>query len=80
VLLASLAHIYLAKRMNVNKSLEAGLSSPLLRMALIVAVPLVFHSIGQYLAQLSGWHIDIPQMLGFDHRIPGGFRLGVYGF
>ena len=50
------------------------------RMVFSVIVPVVFHLIGQYLAKISGWHVDIPVMLGFDHRIPGGFKLGLYGF
>lgn len=65
--------------MLANKSLEGSLNSNM-RLALAIALPIVFHMVGQYLAKISGWTINIPEMLGFDHRIPGGFKLGLYGF
>lgn len=79
VLLAAIVHVFVAKKMHAAK-VFSGKTNSTLRLALIVAVPVIFHYIGQYLARISGWHIDIPAMFGFDHRIPGGFRIGLYGF
>jgi hypothetical protein len=76
-ILAYLVHVYLSRKMFAGKYLEGTYN---FRLLLAVAVPVAFHLIGQYLAKISGWHIDIPVMLGFDHRIPGGFKLGLYGF
>ena len=79
-MLAALVHVFVAKKLHTAKVFSGRTSSQTLRLALIIAVPVIFHYIGQYLARISGWHIDIPAMFGFDHRVPGGFRIGLYGF
>jgi hypothetical protein len=58
----------------------SGKMSDKVRLALSLLVPVVFHFFGIYLAKVSGWENDVPAMFGLNHRIPGGFRLGVYGF
>ena len=78
-MLAWLVHHFLAKKMHATNAL-AGKYSWTMRMTLAIAFPVVLHMIGEYLGQLSGWKIDIPVMLGIDHRIPGGFKIGLYGF
>ena len=79
VMLAWIVHHFLAKKMHATNAL-AGKYSWTMRMTLAIAFPVVLHMIGEYLGQLSGWKIDIPVMLGIDHRIPGGFKIGLYGF
>ena len=76
-LLAYSVHMSVSRKMFAAHWFEGKYN---FRMVFSVIVPVVFHLIGQYLAKISGWHVDIPVMLGFDHRIPGGFKLGLYGF
>merc|ERR1719198_136755 len=68
--LAYLVHVFVAKKMYEQGVFSEKVNANM-RIALAVAVPVIFHMIGQYLAKVSGWNIDIPEMLGFDHRIPG---------
>ena len=50
--------------------------SPLTRAGLALAAPLVLLGVHQRLSELSGWHTDLPQMLGISVAEP---VLGVYG-
>ena len=78
ILLACVAH-YFFKRMEAAKALEARINVSV-RLALCILAPVVLFQIGEKLAEVSGYNTDIPAMLGFDHRLPGGFNLGIYGF
>jgi hypothetical protein len=78
ILLACFAH-YFFKKMETVKAFEARINA-MTRLALCVLAPVILFQIGEYLAEVSGWHVNIPAMLGFDHRLPGGFNLGIYGF
>jgi len=75
IVLAFLVHFMVYNKINLQ-----GQVNNKVRLALAVAVPIAFHFIGMYLAKVSGWEVDVPAMFGLNHRIPGGFRLGVYGF
>jgi hypothetical protein len=76
--LAVVFHNCIYMVMKRNGSLDGKINQNL-RIALLLAVPVVLQVIGEGLARLSGWQINIPFMLGFDHRMPGGF-IGLYGF
>ena len=75
ILLAFVIHFKVFTKIDLS-----GKVNDRLRLALALAVPVVFHLVGMKLAELSGWEVDVPAMFGLNHRIPGGFRLGVYGF
>jgi hypothetical protein len=76
--LAALFHNYVYKAMQNSGALDAKPNNAM-RMALIFGVPVMLQTIGEGLARISGWHINIPFMLGLDHRMPGGI-IGLYGF
>jgi len=76
-LLGLALHNRLFMTMQQNQTLEATKSIPTwARIVALTTLPVVFFAVGQYLEDISGWHTNIPKMLGFEFQE----TVGVYGF
>lgn len=77
-LLGLLMHYKLFVTMEQNRTMETTKRIPaFMRILALTICPVVFFAVGQYLEEVSGWHTDIPKMLGFEFTES---YVGVYGF